>query len=128
MHHLFSGTPVRRKFLKTQATEFGHLSEQFTRVALAHPRLHAVLRHNNKTVYELPATTQLLDRLRLFYGADLADKLISVESQAGDVRMWGYVGHPCQSKSTRNHSPDLLRAGRAGPLVRFDEESHRRQR
>lgn len=101
INHLFANTPVRRKFLKTAATEFGHLSEQFTRVALAHPRLHAVLRHNNKTVYEIPAANQLLDRLRLFYGSELADKLISVESEAGDVRLWGYVAHPSQSRSTR---------------------------
>lgn len=101
VHHLFGNTPVRRKFLKTPATEFGHLSEQFTRVALAHPRLHAVLRHNNKTVYEVPAANQLIDRLRLFYGSELADKLISVESEAGDVRLWGYVAHPSQSRSTR---------------------------
>ena len=92
---------MRRKFLKTAATEFGHLSEQFTRVALAHPRLHAVLRHNNKTVYEIPATGQLIDRLRLFYGSELAEKLIPVESESGDVRLWGYVAHPSESRSTR---------------------------
>lgn len=101
IRQLFANTPVRRKFLKTTATEFGHISEQFTRIALAHPRLHMVLRHNQKIVYELPASGQLIDRLRLFYGGELADDLIWVESTAGDVRMWGYVGHPRQSKSTR---------------------------
>ncbi|MGE5195213.1 MAG: DNA mismatch repair endonuclease MutL, partial [Deltaproteobacteria bacterium] len=43
---LFGNTPVRRKFLRQPSTEFGHVSEQFTRMALAHPRLHLVLRHN----------------------------------------------------------------------------------
>lgn len=101
VHQLFANTPVRRKFLKTAATEFGHISEQFARIALAHPRLHAVLRHNKKTVYELPATDQLLERLQLFYGADLAKKLIPIESTSGDVHLWGYVAHPSHSKSTR---------------------------
>lgn len=101
VRHLFANTPVRRKFLKSTATEFGHVSEQFTRLALAHPRLHAVLMHNGKTVYELPATSQLLDRLRLFYGSALADMLIWIESQTDGARLWGYVGHPSQSKSTR---------------------------
>jgi DNA mismatch repair protein MutL len=98
---LFANTPVRRKFLRTAATEFGHVSEQFSRIVLAHPRLHAVLRHNGKTVYELPASEQLIDRIRLFFGAAMADQFIWVESQIDDVRLWGYVAHPSQSKSTR---------------------------
>ena len=101
VRQLFANTPVRRKFLKTAATEFGHVSEQFARIVLANPRLHAVLRHNGKTIYELPASEQLLDRVRLFFGTKLADTLIAVESQVGDVRLWGYAAHPSQSKSTR---------------------------
>ncbi|CAK9016470.1 DNA mismatch repair protein MutL, partial [Durusdinium trenchii] len=80
VRQLFFNTPVRRKFLKTTSTEFGHISEQFTRIALANPNLHLVLRHNGRVVHELPATHQLIDRLRLFFGSELADKLIWVES------------------------------------------------
>ncbi len=98
---LFGNTPVRRKYLKTVGTEFGHISEQFTRVALANPRLHMVLRHNNKTVYELPATNQLIDRIRLFHGSQLAEQLIYVEAEHEGAKLWGYVAHPGQSKSTR---------------------------
>src|SRR5579863_7248034 len=98
---LFSSTPVRRKFLKQPSTEFGHISEQFTKIALAHPRLHLVLRHNDRSVYELPAAEKLLDRISLFFGADLAGHLIWVESEFEKVRLWGYVGHPSQSKATR---------------------------
>ena len=99
--NLFASTPVRRKYLRTAATEFGHISEVFTRIALANPRLHAVLRHNGKTVFELPPTERVVDRLRLFFGDDLAENLISVESQSGDIRLWGYTAHPSRSKSTR---------------------------
>ncbi len=98
---LFSNTPVRRKFLKQPSTEFGHVSEQFTKIALAHPRLHLVLRHNDRPVYELPAAEKLLDRISLFFGDDLAKNLIWVESEFEQVRLWGYVGHPSQSKATR---------------------------
>lgn len=98
---LFSNTPVRRKFLKTIGTEFGHISEQFTRIALANPRLHAVLRHNGKTVYELPATESLLDRLKMFHGKEITEKLIWVEAEAGESRLTGYVGHPSLSRSNR---------------------------
>jgi len=98
---LFGNTPVRRKFLKQPATEFGHISEQFTKIALAHPRLHLVLRHNERPVYELPAAEKLLDRISLFFGGDLAKQLIWVESEFEQVRLWGYVGHPSHSKATR---------------------------
>jgi DNA mismatch repair protein MutL len=103
---LFFNTPARRKFLKRPATEFGQISEQFTRVALANPGLHLVLRHNGNSVHELPATSNTLERIRRFCGSDLSDKLIAVESQSdlpdgGVIRLWGYVGEPSVSKSTR---------------------------
>lgn len=101
IRQLFANTPVRRKFLKTTKTEFGHISEQFTRAALAHPRLYMVLRHNNKIIYDLPPSDNLIDRLRLFYGKKLADHLIWVESEVDDIHIWGYVSHPSENKSTR---------------------------
>src|SRR5436305_11163410 len=61
VRHLFYNTPVRRKFLRTTATEMGHLCESFTRLALAYPSLHLKLTHNGKLVYEVPATAGLLD-------------------------------------------------------------------
>jgi DNA mismatch repair protein MutL len=101
VRNLFFNTPVRRKFLRSVPTEFGHISEQFTRIALASPRLAAVLRHNERMVYELPPTDQVLERLKLFFGSDLADRLMWVESQTDASRLWGYVGHPSENRSTR---------------------------
>lgn len=101
VRNLFASTPVRRKFLRTKSTEFGHISDQFTRVALANPRLHLVLRHNGKVVFDLPPVDRLLDRLRMFFGDGIAEHLIWVESESGDVKMSGYVAHPSQSKSSR---------------------------
>ncbi|MDG2359089.1 MAG: DNA mismatch repair endonuclease MutL [Planctomycetaceae bacterium] len=101
IRNLFASTPVRRKFLKTKSTEFGHISDQFTRVALANSRLRMTLRHNDKVVFDLPASDGLSDRLRMFYGKSLTDHLVWVESEVGDVRMSGYVAHPSQSKSAR---------------------------
>ena len=111
IRNLFSSTPVRRKFMRTKGTEFGHISEQFTRVALANPRLHMTLRHNNKTVFDLPPTDRLIDRLELFFGTSLTEQLIFVESEASDVRISGYVAHPNTSKSSRK-SQHLFLNGR----------------
>jgi DNA mismatch repair protein MutL len=98
---LFCNLPVRRKFLRQAATEFGHVSEQFTRIALANPRVHLVLRHNERTVYELPATENLLERIEPFFGEELARALIPVEAEFRGSRLWGFIGHPSESRSTR---------------------------
>ncbi len=99
VHNLFFNTPVRRKFLRTVSTEFGHVSEAFTRIALAAPHVHFTLRHNDRTVFDLPASEGQLDRIARFFGRELADHLIYVESADGDVRLSGYVAHPSQSRS-----------------------------
>src|SRR5947209_2108218 len=73
VRHLFYNTPVRRKFLRSNATELGHVSEAFTRLALSHPDIHWTLRHNGKLVYEVPTTAGLPDRIGLFFGAEVRD-------------------------------------------------------
>ncbi|MEP3477714.1 MAG: DNA mismatch repair endonuclease MutL [Fuerstiella sp.] len=106
VRNLFFNTPARRKFLKRPSTEFGRISDQFARIALAYPNLQMTLRHNEKVVYELPSTMDQLERIRRFFGSDFADKMIAVESEtrvtdSETIRLWGYVGDPQLSKSTR---------------------------
>lgn len=97
--NLFFNTPVRRKFLRSTQTEMGHVSEAFTRLALAQPDVHFTLRHNNRQIYDLPPAADWIERISLFFGAELADDLIWVESHDGDVRLRGYVARPSQSRS-----------------------------
>ncbi len=99
VHNLFFNTPVRRKFLRTTATEFGHVSEAFTRIALASPHVHFTLRHNDKMVFEMAAGDGWLDRIAMCFGRELADSLIWVESVEDDVKLSGYAAHPSQSRS-----------------------------
>ena len=99
IRELFISVPVRRKFLKRESTEFGHIAEQFLRIALANPQLHLTLRHNDKGVHDLPPGT-LLDRLRGLHGG-LADELIPIEAEAGKARLWGYVAPPTVSRTSR---------------------------
>jgi DNA mismatch repair protein MutL len=72
----------------------GHLCEVFTRLALAQPALHLTLRHNGKHVYEVPGTANLLDRLGLFFGQEVRDRLYPIDAAAGPVRLSGYVADP----------------------------------
>ncbi len=103
--HLFFNTPVRRKFLRTTTTEMGHISEAFTRLALAHSRgdgtaPHLTLRHNNKPVYDLPPSMTLLDRVGAFFGLETAGALYAVEERKGDARLTGYVADPSCERGT----------------------------
>src|SRR5262245_29823977 len=94
VRHLFYNTPVRRKFLRTTGTEMGHVCETFTRLSLSHPTVHWVLRHNGKSVYEVPAAAGLAERIALFFGAELRDQLYEIEARAGPARLRGHIADP----------------------------------
>ena len=92
--HLFYNVPVRKKFLKSVATELGHVCEVVTRLALANPALHITLRHNGKLVYDIPASAGLLDRIGLFFGGDVRDALYELDSGPGPLRLSGFIADP----------------------------------
>ena len=94
VRHLFYNVPVRKKFLKSIGTELGHVTETVTRLSLANPSLHLVLRHNGKMVYDIPASANLKDRIGLFYGAEIRDALYAVDSGPGPVSLHGYIADP----------------------------------
>jgi DNA mismatch repair protein MutL len=115
VRHLFYNTPVRRKFLRTPSTEMGHISEAFTRLALAHTRstfesdvergvretgLHLTLRHNNKTVYDIPSSTVLLDRIAAFFGTEVSNQLYAVQDHQGSATLTGYIADPACERGT----------------------------
>ncbi|WP_169976378.1 DNA mismatch repair endonuclease MutL [Tautonia rosea] len=100
VRNLFFNTPVRRTFLKSDTTEAGHVAEMFTRIALAHPTIHLTFRSGSKTLHDLPPVTGLKDRVAVFFGRELADALLWVESEINDFHLWGYVAHPSQSRSS----------------------------
>ena len=94
VRNLFFNTPVRRTFLRAMGTEFGHVSEAFTRLALAHPHLHLTLRHNDRIVFEIPGGTAMADRLGLFFGYDLRERIYPVEARQGPAVLRGYIADP----------------------------------
>ena len=99
VRHLFFNTPVRRKFLKSAQTEMGHVVEAFTRIALAYPQVHMVLLSNDKTLYDLPPTDRWAERIAAFFGEEVSENLIHVESEVDDITLRGFVGDPSVSRS-----------------------------
>ncbi len=89
----------------------GHTIESFTRIALACPDRHLTLRHNERTVYDLPAVDRWLERITAFFGHELGDSLIWIESSHDDVRVTGYVADPSVSRGN-NRMQYLLLNGR----------------
>ncbi len=92
--HLFYNVPVRKKFLKSVATELGHTCETVTRIALANPTLHLTLRHNGRLVYDIPASAGLLDRIALFFTGEVRDALYEIDSGEGPLRLTGFIADP----------------------------------
>ena len=99
IRNLFYNTPVRRKFMRSAQTEMGHVTEAFTRLALAYPQVRFTLRHNERIVYDLPSGQDVVSRIALFFGDDLARDLIPVDNRDGDIRLFGHVCKPSQSRS-----------------------------
>lgn len=120
VRNLFFNTPVRRTFLKSDSTEAGHVAETFARIALANPEVHLTFRSGGKIVHDLPAVTGIRERVATFFGRELAESLLWVEGKLDQISLWGYVGHPSQSRS--NTKSQYLFLG--GRYVRDRSLSH----
>jgi DNA mismatch repair protein MutL len=94
IRNLFFNTPVRHRFLKTAATERGHIVEAFTRLALANPQIHFVLSNNDKVMHDLPAAKNWSERIRAFFGDEIAESLIPISDRDDAIKISGYVGDP----------------------------------
>ena len=106
VRHLFYNTPVRRKFLRAPATEMGHITEAYTRLALSQclplreQGLHLTLRNNGKVVHDIPAATPLLDRIGQLFGLEVAGSVYSIEHSHGAVKLAGYIADPSCERGT----------------------------
>lgn len=94
--NLFFNIPARRKFLKTNATEFRHIENQFKRIALAYPTIAFSLFSDDTEVYNLPKTN-LKQRIVHLFGSNMQSQLINIESKTS-VLIHGYIGKPEKAK------------------------------
>jgi DNA mismatch repair protein MutL len=90
---LYFNTPARRKFLKSEQTEYGHCMEVVRRIALARPDLRFSVTHNGKTT-EHWQESELADRSAQILGESFAQARLPLEESAGPVRVRGFVGLP----------------------------------
>ncbi len=90
---LYFNTPARRKFLRSEATEFGHCDEVFRRIALARPGVAFALRHNGRASRMLRAQTGP-ERCAALLGDDFLQASVAVDADAGALRLHGRAGTP----------------------------------
>ena len=106
VHDLFYNTPARRKFLRTERTEFGHIEKWLKRLALSRPDTAVSLTHNRRTIFDLPAADSAESRLRRVAsvcGEAFAEQSLYIERDVEDVALAGYIGLPTFNRS----QPDL---------------------
>jgi len=99
---LFFNTPARRKFLRTEKTEFNHVEECIRRQALSRFDAGFTLRHNQKVVQSLRPAASDLDRERRIgslCGQQFIDNAVLIDTEATGLRLWGWVALPTFSRS-----------------------------
>ena len=101
VEELYFNPPARRKFLRTEATEWGHCDEAFTRVALAHPEVGFTLQHNGRVQHRLVAGGRRA-RIESLLGTAWLQHAAIVDGDAGDVRMTGFVVRPAYAAQSLN--------------------------
>ncbi|EDP46034.1 DNA mismatch repair endonuclease MutL [Rickettsiella grylli] len=103
---LFFNTPARRKFLKSEQTEFGHIENIVTRLSLSHFSTRFTLHHNKQRIYHLlPAPDEITKEKRIatLCHPSFIENAIYIDMQATDLHLWGWISLPTFSRS----QPDL---------------------
>lgn len=101
VRELYSNIPARRKFLKTEATEYAHCEAVFKRIALVQPGVEFSLQHNNKVRHQFPAV-DLFERTESVLGSEFMQSVAFADQQAANIRLHGVVALPAYSSAARD--------------------------
>ena len=97
---LFVAVPARRKFLKSVATEWGHLSDWLARSALARPDVHFEVQRDDRPALAWPAVVEPLERVAAVLGEQEALALVAIDLAAGELRVAGFASRPDRHRPT----------------------------
>ncbi|MBE0504533.1 MAG: DNA mismatch repair endonuclease MutL [Desulfuromonadales bacterium] len=99
---LFFNTPARRKFLRKEETEFGHIAELVTRLALCSPEVQFQLVHNQRTILNAPRQHRLEERIATLLGRPLLADLVKVDKSdpGAGLELRGLISHPNLHRSS----------------------------
>lgn len=94
---LFFNTPARRKFLKSENTEYAHCATMLERLALAHPHIAFSLKRDGKSIFKLPAQS-VQERVAAIVGDDFQTASLEIDSGEGIMRLHGFIAKPTFAK------------------------------
>ena len=105
LRELYFNIPARRKFLKSEATEFAYCEETFKRIALSRPEIAFSLLHNNRLAWQLrghkSTADGLAERIAALLGNDFAQSAVPVDHRVAGLNLYGMASLPAYSKATR---------------------------
>jgi DNA mismatch repair protein MutL len=99
---LFYNVPARRRFVRSESTEFGHILRQVERLALSEPGVAFRLRHNGREILDLPAADEHLAferRIDRILGAEFRSQALAIDESAGGLRLTGWLGLPTAARA-----------------------------
>jgi DNA mismatch repair protein MutL len=106
---LFYNLPARRKFLRTETTEYSHLEQVLKTQAIAHEKIRFSLVRDERLAFQLPATTSLRERIGGLVGDDLAGRLLEIEPTTHkNVTIRGFIGPPGMGRSDKRQQLSFL--------------------
>lgn len=103
VRNLFYNTPVRRKFLKTPATEGGYISSVVEQLCLSHPEISFRLIVNNQSKLQTMGNGSLKDVIYTVFGRDITANLIEVDRRFDSFKVKGFIGKPNVCRGSRSH-------------------------
>lgn len=103
IQNLFYNTPARKKYLKNDSTEYQHIVDVITGIALTFPQVSFRVVHDNKLVYDLPAVEDEFTRIRTLFGKNITDELVPVYYGHSQIQLRGFIGKPSIARSNRNY-------------------------
>jgi DNA mismatch repair protein MutL len=112
---LFFNTPARRRFLRSERTEFGRVREVIERIALSRSAVALRLTHNGRVILDLPAAVtpaELLDRVARICGREFTDNAIYIQRESGGMLLRGWLIRPVHAR-TRPDLQHMFLNGRA---------------
>lgn len=99
---LFYNTPARRKFLKTEKTEFSHIETLLKRMALSRFDSHFIFNHNQREIFNLRPALDLISqeqRIAKIFGSAFIENAVQIDFQSSGLSLTGWVGLPTFSRS-----------------------------
>jgi DNA mismatch repair protein MutL len=99
---LFYNVPARRRFVRTESTEFGHILRQVERLALSEPGVAFRLRHNGRELLDLPAADEHAEferRIDRILGAEFRSQALAIDATSGTLCVSGWLGLPTASRA-----------------------------